>query len=265
MEPFTQAPRKRFGQNFLTDARVIEAILRAVDARAGQSIVEIGPGRGALTEGLIRSGAALHLVEIDRDLAASWRARAGTGLTVHEADALRFDFTALGSTPGRLRIVGNLPYNISTPLLFHLLAQAPAILDMHFMLQREVVDRIAADPGGAEYGRLSVMVQYQCRAERILEVPPEAFSPAPKVESAVVRLLPGHHDHGIARDPRLLAALVRQAFSQRRKTLRNALAGFLTGAGIEAIGIDPKRRPETLSVAEFVHLADAAFTASGAA
>ena len=262
MDAFEQAPRKRFGQNFLTDPRVIHAILRAVDARAGQRVVEIGPGRGALTEGLIASTAELHLVEIDRDLAARWRGRAGPLLTVHEADALRFDFAALAGGPRSLRIVGNLPYNISTPLLFHLLSQSPAILDMHFMLQREVVDRIAAAPGGDDYGRLSVMVQYQCRAERILEVSPEAFEPAPKVHSAVVHLLPGYHDHGIAQDPRLLATLVRQAFSQRRKTLRNALSGMLGSEGIEGAGIDPRRRPETLSVAEFVRLADAAAAAT---
>ena len=222
-------PRKRFGQNFLTDQRVIADILRAVHARPGETIAEIGPGRGALTEGLIASGASLHLIEIDRDLAALWRARTGPLLQLHEQDALHFGFAALAPEPGALRVVGNLPYNISTPLIFHLLSQSAAIRDMHFMLQREVVDG-----------------------------PPGAFFPPPKVHSAVVRLVPGHHDHGVAQSPRMLALLVRQAFTQRRKTLRNALSGLLDSAGIAALGIDPQRRPETLSVAEFVRLSDAA-------
>lgn len=258
-------PRKRFGQNFLTDQRVIADILRAVHARPGETVVEIGPGRGALTEGLILSGARLHLVEIDRDLAAVWRARTGALLSLHEGDALRFNFAALATPPEQLRVVGNLPYNISTPLLFHLLSQAPAIHDMHFMLQREVVDRMAASPGGPDYGRLSVMVQYQCRVEPLLEVPPEAFFPPPKVHSAVVRLVPGHFDHGHAQSPPMLAHVVRQAFTQRRKTLRNALSGLLDSAAMSAIGVDPQRRPETLSVGEFVRLADAAAAPSGAA
>jgi len=257
-------PRKRFGQNFLTDQRVIGDILRAVHARPGETIAEIGPGRGALTEGLIASGASLHLIEIDRDLAALWRARTGPLLQLHEQDALHFGFAGLAPEPGALRVVGNLPYNISTPLIFHLLSQSAAIRDMHFMLQREVVDRMAAAPGTSDFGRLSVMVQYQCRVEPVLEVPPGAFFPPPKVHSAVVRLVPGHHDHGVAQSPRMLALLVRQAFTQRRKTLRNALSGLLDSAGIAALGIDPQRRPETLSVAEFVRLSDAA-DADGAA
>jgi 16S rRNA (adenine1518-N6/adenine1519-N6)-dimethyltransferase len=224
-------------------------------------VAEIGPGRGALTEGLIASGAALHLIEIDRDLAALWRARTGPLLQLHEQDALRVDFSAIAPAPGALRVVGNLPYNISTPLIFHLLSQSAAIQDMHFMLQREVVDRMAAGPGSADFGRLSVMVQYQCRVDPVLEVPPGAFFPPPKVHSAVVRLVPGHHDHGVAQSPRMLSLLVRQAFTQRRKTLRNALSGLLDGAGIAALGIDPQRRPETLSVAEFVRLSDAAHAA----
>ncbi len=254
-------PRKRFGQNFLTDQRVIGEILRAVHARPGETIAEIGPGRGALTEGLIASGALLHLIEIDRDLAAIWRTRTGPLLQLHEQDALDFDFTAIAPAPGALRVVGNLPYNISTPLIFHLLSQAGAIRDMHFMLQREVVDRMAAAPGTADYGRLSVMVQLQCRVEPVLEVPPGAFFPPPKVHSAVVRLVPGHVDHGVPQSSRTLSLLVRQAFTQRRKTLRNALSGFLDNAGIESLGIDPRRRPETLSVKEFVHLSDAAHAA----
>lgn len=251
-------PRKRFGQNFLTDPGVIARILALVDARPGDTVVEIGPGRGALTEGLIASGARLHVVEIDRDLAAAWRTRESPRFTLHQQDALDFDFSALCPVGTRLRVVGNLPYNISTPLLFHLLAQAGVIADMHFMLQREVVERLAAPSGCGDYGRLSVMVQYRCRVLPLLDVPPHAFIPAPRVQSAVVRLLPGHFDHGIADSPAVLAQLVRQAFTQRRKTLRNALSGLLEAAAITALDIDPQRRPETLTVAEFVRLANAA-------
>ena len=248
--------RRRFGQNFLVDVASIERILAAIQPRAGDTIVEIGPGRGALTEGLITSGARLHVVEIDRDLAAIWRARESARFSLHVQDALAFDFTALAPEAERLRIVGNLPYNISTPLLFHLLGQAQAVCDMHFMLQREVVERLGALPGTADYGRLSVMVQYQCRVQPLLAVPPHAFAPAPRVQSALVRLLPGHYDHGRCAMPSALAGLVRQAFSHRRKTLRNALAGQLDTAALERLGIDPGRRPETLTVAEFVRLAD---------
>lgn len=256
--------RKRFGQHFLVDAAIIESIVSAIDPQPHEALVEIGPGLGALTLPLLARGARMTVIELDRDLAQRLRQRGD--VEVVQDDVLRVNFAQLGpAAQAPLRIVGNLPYNISTPLLFHLLAQASAILDMHFMLQREVVDRITAEPGGGDYGRLSVMVQYQCRAERILEVPPHAFSPAPKVESAVVRLVPGHHDHGLAHDPRLLATLVRQAFGQRRKTLRNAMAGFLSGEDIQDTGIDPKRRPETLSIAEFVRLADAAAVAAGGA
>jgi 16S rRNA (adenine1518-N6/adenine1519-N6)-dimethyltransferase len=258
-------PRKRFGQNFLTDAGVVDRILAVIRAQPADTVVEIGPGRGALTEGLIASGARLHLVEIDRDLAAAWRAREGERLTLHEADALDFDFAALATDGAPLRVVGNLPYNISTPLLFHLLEQSRAIRDMHFMLQREVVERLGAEPGTADYGRLSVMVQYQCRVEPLIAVPPGAFFPPPRVHSAVVRLLPGHFDHGVCTDPALLARIVRQAFSQRRKTLRNALAGLVDVSLLAPLGIDAQRRPETLSVAEFVRVADAASAALRAA
>ena len=257
MTDFEGAPRarKRFGQNFLVDAATIERILAAIRPGAGDTVVEIGPGRGALTEGLIASGARLHLVEIDRDLAAHWRARESARLSVHARDALEFDFSTLAPAGEQLRIVGNLPYNISTPLLFHLLGQARAVRDMHFMLQREVVERLGAHPGTADYGRLSVMVQYQCRVQPLLAVPPHAFAPAPRVQSAVVRLLPGHFDHGRCAAPEALAAIVRQAFSHRRKTLRNALAGLVDAAALEQLDIDPGRRPETLAVAEFVRLA----------
>ena len=252
--------RKRFGQHFLVDAGVIDAIVRAIGPKPGQPLIEIGPGLGAMTQPLLERCGALTVIELDRDLAARWRQR--EGVTVVESDVLKVDFDALAdAAQAPLRVVGNLPYNISTPLIFHLLAQSASIRDMHFMLQREVVDRMAASPGTADYGRLTVMVQYQCRVDPVLEVPPGAFFPAPKVHSAVVRLGPGHFDHGVAQSAHMLALLVRQAFTQRRKTLRNALSGLLDSAGISSLGIDPQRRPETLSVSEFVRLSDAAHAA----
>lgn len=251
-------PRKRFGQHFLVDRQVIERIARAIDARATDTIVEIGPGLGALTRALIASGARLHLVELDRDLAANWQQHAGERLAVHPVDALDFDFGALAPTPAALRIVGNLPYNISTPLLFHLLAQDECILDMHFMLQREVVARLAAQPGSADYGRLGVMVQYRCDVEPLFDVPPRAFEPPPRVMSAVVRLLPQPFVHGRASDYRMLERVVREAFGQRRKTLRNALSTVLDADVLREIGIEPTRRAETLQIAEFVAIANAA-------
>ncbi len=255
-------PRKRFGQNFLIDRQVIDHIVRTIDARATDTIVEIGPGLGALTRALIASGARLHLVELDRDLAANWQQHAGERLTVHPADALDFDFGALAPTPAALRIVGNLPYNISTPLLFHLLAQDDCILDMHFMLQREVVARLAAQPGTADYGRLGVMVQYRCHVEPLFDVHPRAFEPPPRVMSAVVRLLPQPFVHGRAENYRMLEKVVREAFGQRRKTLRNALSGVLDTDALCDIGIDPSRRAETLQIAEFVAIANAATRAA---
>ncbi len=257
-------PRKRFGQNFLTDRHVIEQILSIIDARPADTLVEIGPGRGALTEGLIASGARLHVIELDRDLAAHWRLRENARFSVHESDALRFDFSSLADVDTRLRVVGNLPYNISTPLLFHLLDYGERLRDMHFMLQREVVERLGAGPGSADYGRLSVMVQYRCLVEPLFEVPPDAFVPAPRVHSAVVRLQPRPFPHGHADCARTLAHVVRQAFGQRRKTLRNALQGVIAPGALEALGIDPGRRPETLSVQEFVMISNAVSVAAGA-
>ena len=239
--PHSGAPRKRFGQNFLTDAGVVARIMQTIRAQPDDVVVEI-----------------------DRDFAAQWRARENERLTVHEGDALDFDFAVLAGNGAKLRVVGNLPYNISTPLLFHLLAQGEVIRDMHFMLQREVVERLGAAPGGADYGRLSVMVQYQCRVQPLLAVPTESFYPPPRVHSAVVRLVPGYFDHGVCVAPAMLRQLVGQAFTQRRKTLRNALAGLLDVGTMEALVIDPRRRPETLSVAEFVRLADAASALSAA-
>lgn len=255
-------PRKRFGQNFLSDRHVIDRILAVIDARPADTLVEIGPGRGALTDGLIASGARLHVIELDRDLAANWRMRESARLSVHESDALRFDFNTIADADTRLRVVGNLPYNISTPLLFHLLDYGERLRDMHFMLQREVVERLGAGPGSADYGRLSVMVQYRCLVEPLFEVPPEAFVPAPRVHSAVVRLLPRPFPHGHAACARTLAHVVRQAFGQRRKTLRNALQNVIAASALEALGIDPGRRPETLSVQEFVMISNAATPAA---
>ncbi len=250
--------RKRFGQNFLTDTNVIDRIVRAIDPRPGQALVEIGPGLGAITAPLVAAAGFLDVVEIDRDLAPRIAARFGDKVCVHETDALRYDFASLAQQRGgKLRVVGNLPYNISTPLIFHLLESATHIADMHFMLQKEVVDRMGAAAGEDDYGRLSVLLQYRCRVEPLFTVPPGAFNPQPKVHSAIVRLIPQPPAQA-ARDEKLLGALVTQAFSQRRKTLRNALRGLLDDTGIAACGIDPGVRCETLTVAQFVQLADTA-------
>jgi 16S rRNA (adenine1518-N6/adenine1519-N6)-dimethyltransferase len=253
-------PRKRFGQNFLHDRGVIERIVRAIRPLPDQHMVEIGPGLGALTEHLVDAVRRLDVVELDRDLVPRLEERFGnrTHFHIHSADALRFDFAALAEQDEKLRVVGNLPYNISTPLLFHLLEQHKAIRDMHFMLQLEVVERLAAQPGDDDYGRLSVMIQYHCQVDKIFTVPPGAFTPPPKVYSAIVRLIPHDTPPHPARDEKMLERLVAQAFSQRRKTLRNTLKGLLDANTIEALGIDGTRRPETLSLAEFVTLADAA-------
>ena len=251
-------PRKRFGQHFLHDPSVIERLLRAIRPKTGQAIVEIGPGLGALTLPLLEHLGELDVVEIDRDLPAQLQALCGHqgGLRVHQADALSFDFASLRRDERRLRVVGNLPYNISTPLLFHLLEQAEHIEDMHFMLQKEVVDRLAAVPGGSDYGRLSLMVQLYCQVERLFQVGPGAFRPAPKVESAVVRLVPlAQTAVKVASLPRF-AQIIVQAFSQRRKTVRNSLRGMLSGDAIRAAGVDPEARPQTLSLAEFAALSN---------
>lgn len=245
------APRRRFGQNFLVDRDVIEGIVRAVDPRPGERIVEIGPGLGALTDLLLARAGRLDVIEIDRDLAARLRiAHPDAALTVHEADALRFDWSAIA---GPLRLVGNLPYNVSTPLLFRIADLATRLRDAHFMLQREVVDRMVAAPGSAEYGRLSVMLQYRFRMEKVLDVAPESFRPAPKVRSAVVRLVP----HPVAGDVdvAVLAGVVTAAFTKRRKMLRNALEGVLPDGAIAEAGLDPACRPETVSLEQFVALA----------
>jgi len=252
--------RRRFGQNFLHDPFVIERIVAAIQARPGEALIEIGPGHGALTRPLLAAAGRLEVIEIDRDLAASLRSEFdGNGqFTLHEADALEFDFGARAAALGRpLRVVGNLPYNISTPLLFHLLANAHAIHDMHFMLQKEVVDRIVAEPDSEAYGRLGVMLAPRVRAERVLEVGPGAFRPAPRVWSAVVRLEVVPQPPSWALLPQY-PAVVTAAFGQRRKTLRNALRALLDEAAISAAGVDPGARAETLAPAAFGALAQAA-------
>ena len=246
----THVARKRFGQHFLTDVGVIHQIVRAVDPRPGQALVEIGPGLGALTQPLLERCGALTVIELDRDLAARWRSR--QGVTVVEADVLNVDFLALVAPDQRLRIVGNLPYNISTPILFHLLEVAEVVLDQHVMLQKEVVQRMAAGPGGKDFGRLSVMLQWRYRIEALLDVPPAAFDPPPRVDSAVVRMTP------LATPPLLDQALLRElvtsAFSQRRKLLRHSLGRWLDGRGFSG-SFDLQRRAEEVPVAEYVALA----------
>ncbi len=251
--------RKRFGQNFLRDGGIIERIHRAINAQPDQYLVEIGPGQGAITEGLLDSGAQLTVVELDRDLAAWLRTRwvDCERFKLVESDALKVDFGHLAPAEQRLRVVGNLPYNISTPLIFHLLSFLDRIQDMHFMLQWEVVERMAAKPGTDDYGRLSVMTQYFCEVQRLFPVPPESFTPRPKVMSAVVRLVPHAALPWPAKDFKLLERVVREAFSQRRKTLRNALRNLVDEGSWQTLGIDPGRRPETLSVAEFVSISNA--------
>jgi len=260
--------RKRFGQNFLQDASVIYNILRAIGPSSGDHLVEIGPGQAALTKPLIEQLAkdsSLKLLEIDRDLASQLTLQFAHDerVSIHIGDALAFDFTTLREqTDKPLRVFGNLPYNISTPLIFHLLEQAtvnPAanvISDMHFMLQREVVDRMAAPPGSKTYGRLSIMTQYYCQVEPLFDVPPEAFTPQPKVMSAIVRLLP-YKDLPLKADqPKVLDKIVRAAFSQRRKTIRNGLKGLISAEELEAINVDPGARAETLDIATFVNIAN---------
>lgn len=249
--------RKRFGQHFLHDPGVLARIVAAIDPQPGERIVEIGPGRGALTLPLLARCGRLDAVEIDRDLIPELEARAaGAGeLVVHAADALEFDFSALRGGGPRLRVCGNLPYNVSTPLLFHLLAARASILDMHFMLQKEVVDRIVAAPGGKQYGRLTVMLAAACRATALFRVGRGAFQPPPAVDSAVVRLVPHAGTPFPLPDAVRFARVVAAAFSMRRKTLRNSLRGLVDEAGFEAAGIAADRRPETLAPAEFARLA----------
>ncbi len=246
--------KKRFGQHFLTDAHYIERIVNAINPQAQDTMVEIGPGPGALTAPLLERLGHLHAVEIDRDLAAALRKRyPAQKFSLHEADVLGFDFAVLGE---RFRAVGNLPYNISTPFLFHLAAYAEHLTDAVFMLQKEVVDRMVAAPDTDAYGRLSVMLQVRFKMQRLFDVPPGAFAPPPKVDSAIVRMTPLPAGRPRARNEELFARLVTAGFGQRRKTLGNTLKPFLSPAEMAAVGIDAKRRAETLSVNEFIALAD---------
>lgn len=246
--------KKRFGQHFLTDTSVIDRIVAAIAPKRDDVLVEIGPGPGALTGPLAARLQHMHAVEIDRELAAALRRRFdANAFTLHEEDVLAFDFSRLG---GPFRAVGNLPYNISTPFLFHLAGYAERLLDATFMLQKEVVDRMVADPDTEAYGRLSVMLQYRFAMHHLFDVPPESFTPPPKVESAIVRLVPLPPDRMRATSDARFAAMVTAGFGQRRKTLSNTLKPFISAPEIEALGIDPKRRAETLSVAEFIRLAD---------
>jgi 16S rRNA (adenine1518-N6/adenine1519-N6)-dimethyltransferase len=251
-------PRKRFGQHFLHDPAVIARIVAAIQPRESDAIVEIGPGQGAITLPLLHAARRLQVVELDRDLIDPLReqCREAGELTLHNADALRIDFCHLTGDAVPLRIVGNLPYNISTPLLFHLLLQVRCIRDMHFMLQKEVVDRLAAAPGSRQYGRLSVMVQYRCRVTSLFTIGPGAFHPPPRVESAFVRLEPYRELPVAVDDEAVLEMLVRRAFAQRRKTLRNALRGILEEETIRSLGIDPSLRAEMLGLREFAALAN---------
>ena len=252
--------RKRFGQHFLCDPGIVHAIVDAIDPRPGQRLVEIGPGLGALTQPLLARCPGLTVIELDRDLAS--RARRWPGVTVIEGDVLRVDFRLLAAAAGpgpsgqahdqRLRVVGNLPYNISTPILFHLLEAVDVVQDQHFMLQSEVVDRMAAAPGGRSYGRLSVMLQWRYDIERVLDVPPDAFDPPPAVDSAVVRMVP--HPQAPLTDASVLGEIVAVAFSQRRKLLRHTLGRWLEQRG-QTASFDTARRAEEVPVAEYVALA----------
>jgi 16S rRNA (adenine1518-N6/adenine1519-N6)-dimethyltransferase len=250
-------PRKRFGQNFLHDPVVIDKIISAIHPLPSDTLVEIGPGQGAITYPLLHAAGRLTVIELDRDLVEPLKENAaGPGeLIVHNADALSFDFCALGESE-QLRVIGNLPYNISTPLLFHLLDQHHCIRDMHFMLQKEVVDRMAASPGTGQYGRLSVMLQYRCRVTPLFTIGPAAFKPPPRVASAFVRLEPYREPLIQISNEALFATLVRQAFSQRRKTLRNTLRDLLDVEEITGLGIDPSARAESLDLAAFAALAN---------
>ncbi len=256
--------RKRFGQNFLTDEAVIERIAQAVNPHSEEHLVEIGPGRGALTAALVASGCQLDAVELDKDLTTGLLAAFSIypNFTLHRGDALQFDFAALatdvsgGAKAAGLRVVGNLPYNISTPLIFRLLDQGHCIQDMHFMLQREVVERLAATPGDKHWGRLGILTQYQCEVAHLFDVPPEAFHPRPKVQSAVVRLTPHRQSPWPACNTEKLRAVVQRAFATRRKTLRNNLKGLIDSNQLEALGINPSARAETLTLTEFIQITE---------
>jgi 16S rRNA (adenine1518-N6/adenine1519-N6)-dimethyltransferase len=246
--------KKRFGQNFLVDQTIIADIVHAIRPEAGDTMVEIGPGLGALTRPLLKTLDHLHVVEIDRDIIARLKTDYPQDkLTIHEGDALQFDFATL---PAPLRIVGNLPYNISSPLLFHFADYAERVTDMHFMLQNEVVERMVAEPSTAAYGRLSVMLQARFYMEKLLDVPPQSFRPAPKVDSAIVRMIPLPADQLLVKDEARFSAIVGTAFGQRRKMLRSTLKPYFSEADLIRLGIDPQLRAENLDVAAFARLAN---------
>lgn len=256
MNADTHRARKRFGQNFLHDPAIIQRIVDTINPQAEDHLLEIGPGKGALTKQLLERVNQLNVIEIDRDLVNHLESELNYAkqLKVHQADALKFDFSSFGFLD--LRIIGNLPYNISTPLLFHLLTYSNCIQDMVFMLQKEVVDRICAKHGTKQYGRLSVMLQYYCDVEALFTVKPGAFNPSPKVDSAIVRLRPLNTPQYELLEQESLSIIVREAFAQRRKTIRNALKNLLPESELQKVGIAPEMRAENLSVSEFVALAN---------
>lgn len=255
MTHYQNRTKKRFGQHFLHDTHIINSLVRAIYPKADQQIIEIGPGGGALTFPLLDQVNHLEVIELDRDVIAWWQSQTDLAdkLTIHAQDALTVDFKQLARQT-KIRVVGNLPYNISTPLIFHLLEQADSIQDMHFMLQKEVVDRLVAPVGDKDHGRMAVMVQYLCETEFLFDVPPTAFSPPPKVDSAVVRLTPRTTIAEQVKDIKKLSQLVALAFAQRRKTLRNNLKGVISAEALESLGINPSTRAEALEVKDFVRM-----------
>ncbi|MFM6978909.1 MAG: 16S rRNA (adenine(1518)-N(6)/adenine(1519)-N(6))-dimethyltransferase RsmA [Methylophilaceae bacterium] len=249
--------KKRFGQNFLVDQSIIQSLISAIQPQENDLMVEIGPGLGALTKPLLAHLKHLHLVEIDRDIIEWMQGQyPAEKITIHASDVLKFDFAQLLTAGNKLRVVGNLPYNISSPILFHLLPSLASIQDMHFMLQKEVVERMVAEPSSSEYGRLSVMLQYYLQMEYLMTVPGTAFDPPPKVESAFVRCVPHTQLPYIAKDTECFAKVVTMAFSQRRKTIRNTLKALLTDADFVALNIDSQLRAENLSVQQFVEISN---------
>jgi 16S rRNA (adenine1518-N6/adenine1519-N6)-dimethyltransferase len=259
LNPFAHKARKRFGQNFLQDPYIIDRIVNAVNPKPSQKIVEIGPGLGALTTELLPLCHEMDAIELDRDIIPKLRVSCATlgKLTIHESDVLKFDFRQLYTDNTRLKLVGNLPYNISTPIMFHILKYADIISEMIFMVQKEVAERITAQPGSRDYGRLSIMLQYHCETQYLFLVPPHAFIPAPKVDSAIIRMVPYATPPYKAENETLFAGLVAQAFSQRRKTLRNTLKTMVDNELWQTIDIDPSLRPEMITVEQFVKLSNA--------
>ncbi|MFZ6752313.1 16S rRNA (adenine(1518)-N(6)/adenine(1519)-N(6))-dimethyltransferase RsmA [Undibacterium sp. Dicai25W] len=255
-------PRKRFGQNFLTDQLVLSQIIRAINPRAGDTMVEIGPGLAAMTSLLLEGVPQMHVVELDRDLVTRLKKSfPADKLIIHEGDALKFDFNTIPVPEGKkLRVVGNLPYNISSPLLFHLAEIANQVEDQHFMLQKEVVERMVAPPGSKTYGRLSVMLQWRYEMDLLFVVPPESFDPPPKVDSAIVRMIPKKET--LPCDQKSLEAVVTKAFSQRRKVVRNCVAGMFTEQQLIDASVDPQARPETIPLEQYVNLARILHTAA---